>query len=481
MNSENESPGTLRDFLNILFKHKAKMITIFLTVVVTVTIGSFLLPPIYEASSKILVKFGRENVFMPTSPASSGNTPFLFDSSREERINSEIEIFKGRNLIEEVISTLGVQNIYPDIDKKSFIPRPSSSKLTPLEKATLAFEKKLMVDGVKKSDVIEITFQHKDPRMAAQVVNTMIDAFLERHLSVYKQSQQYTFFDEQVTLLEEKLRESENILEDLRKQNNISSLEEQKSLLLKQISDIEVELAKTRSEMSENEGKMEALTGNPSANFTEAKMGEETDLNPYAMSSIRNRLAELKMKEEELLGKYTEQSVMVANVRREIKRAQELLSKEEKTYHDKAVTSITHTLNALKSKEASQKKHLANYRQELTQINSVELQLKELERQVELNEENYQLYIKNMEEARISGAMDNQKIANISVIEPALPPIKPVKPKKLLNIILSFILGGFAALGTAFFSEYLSHNFNSTGDVRKHLDLPVLASITEMK
>ena len=111
----------------------------------------------------------------------------------------------------------------------------------------------------------------------------------------------------------------------------------------------------------------------------------------------------------------------------------------------------------------------------------MELKLKELERQVTLNEENYQLYVKHMEEARISDAMDNQKIANISVVEPALPPIKPVKPKKLLNILLSIILGGFAGLGVAFSSEYFSHSFNNSEDVKQHLGLKVLASIPEMK
>ena len=481
MNSENESLGTLRDVLNIIFKHQTKMITIFLTIVITVTVGSFLMTPVYEASSKILVKFGRENVFMPTSPAASGNQQILFDSSREERINSEIEIFKGRNLTQKTISTVGINTLYPDIDKGPLIPRFWRKELTPLEKATLAFTKKLSVGAVKKSDVIEVTFQHGDPEIASQVVNTLINAFLEHHLSVYKQSQQYSFFDEQVKLLEKKLRESEQRLEDLRRQNNISSLEEQKTLLLNQISELEVELAKTRSEISENQGKMEALRGNPTATLTELKMGEETELNPYAISAIRNRLADLRLKEEELLGKYTETSVMVTNVRKEIKKAQELLAKEEKTYHDKAVTSIAHTLNALKSKEISQGQHLSNYRQALSKINSVELQLKELERQVQLNEENYQLYIKNMEEARISDAMDSQKIANISVIEPAQPPLRPVKPKKMLNILLSFILGGLAALGVAFFSEYLNHGFNNSGDVKRHLGLKVMATIPEIK
>ncbi len=468
MNYENETLGTLRDLLNIIFKHKAKMIIIFLTVVVTVTVGSFLMSPVYEASSKILVKFGRENVFTPTNQAASGNS-ILFDNSREERINSEIEIFKGRNLIQKTINDVGINNLYPDIDNKSLSSRPWAKELTPLEKATLAFEKKLNVEAVKKSDVIEVTFQNGDPVVASQAVNSLIDAFLAHHLSVHKQSQQYSFFDEQVTLLEKKLRDSEKELENIRKQNNISSLDEQKTLLLKQISDLEVELAKTSGEISENEGKMQALKGNSSAALTEIRMGEETDLNPHAISAIRSRLADLRLKEEELLGKYTEESVMVTNVRREMKKAQELLAKEEKTYHDKAITSIANTLNALKSKETSQEQHLANYRQALTRINSVELQLKELERQVELNEENYQLYIKNMEEARISDAMDNQKIANISVIEPAQPPIKPIKPKKLLNMLLSIFLGGFAALGVAFSSEYLSHSFNNSGDVKRHL------------
>jgi len=479
--TENETLGSLRDLLNILFKHKAKMITIFATIVITVTMGSFLMPPVYEASSRVLVKFGRENVFTPASPAAGGNQPILFDSSREERLNSEIEIFKGRNLIEAALTNLGVTTVYPDIDKKPLIPRLWAKELTPLEKATIAFEKKLSIEGVKKSDVIEITFEHKDPAIASQAVNKLIDAFLEHHLSVYKQSQQYTFFDEQVKLLEKKLKDSENELEDLRRQHNISSLEEQKTLLLKQISDLDLELARTRSEISENEGKMQALKAGGSANLAELKLGTETELNPYAISSIRSRLSELKLKEEELLAKYTEQSIMVTNVRKEIKTAQELLSKEEKTYHDKAVNSITHTLNALRSKEASQRQHLAEYQEELSGINAVELRLKELEREVKLNEENYQLYIKNMEEARISDAMDSQKIANISVIDPAQPPIKPVKPKKLLNIILSLILGIFAALGVAFSSEYLSHTFNNSAEVKSKLGVNVLATIPEMK
>jgi uncharacterized protein involved in exopolysaccharide biosynthesis len=471
-----ESPGNLRDFLNILFKHKSKIIIIFLTTVVAVTVITFLMSPIYEASSQLLVKFGRENVYSPTSVTATGSQ-VLFDLSKEDRINSEVEILQGRNLIEKVVSDLGVKKIYPDLEEKTSISVSFSKKLSPFEEAVLEFQKRLSVEGVKKSDIINVTFQHKDPVIAAQVVNKLIDVFLEHHIKVYKQSQNYDFFDDQVKLLEKKLKDSEDELETFKSQNNISSLQEQKNLLLKQISDIEVELSKTRSEISENMSKIQALNGHLSEPLAESKLGQETDLNPYAISAIRSRLSELKLREQELLSKYDGQYQLVVNVRKEIEKAKQLLSQEERTYYEKAITSISDTLKALKGKEDNQKQHLAQYQQELNRITSVEMRLGELERQFKMDEDNYQLYVKKMEEARISDAMDTQKIANISVVAPALPPIKPVKPKKALNVILSIFLGGMAGLGFAFFSEYTSQGLTTPERAERQLGLPVIATV----
>jgi uncharacterized protein involved in exopolysaccharide biosynthesis len=66
-----ENQGTLRDFLYIIFKHKAKILTIFLAIVLTESIGSFVMAPTYEATAKILVKFGRENVYATTTQSST--------------------------------------------------------------------------------------------------------------------------------------------------------------------------------------------------------------------------------------------------------------------------------------------------------------------------------------------------------------------------------------------------------------------------
>ncbi len=477
INIENKSQGNLRDLLTVIFKYKVIMITIFLTVVAVVTVGTFRTAPTYEASSEILVKFGRENVFAPTIASSQGGSPILFNSSREEGINSKVQILKGRNLIEKVINDLGINTLYPDITKKN--PTPDSRGLTSLEKAILSSEKGLSVEAIKNSNIISIKFKHKDPLIAAQFVNKLVSVFLEHHLSIYKESGKYDFFEDQVKLQKKKLGDSEKKLEAFKKQNSISSLARQKELLLVQISNLEVALSETKSEISNNEGELKSLRGNSSAASTRTVMGQETELNPMAMSAVRNRLSDLKLEEQTLLGQYKEQSMRVIDIRQEIEKAQKLLYKEEQIYHNKAIITRGHNLNALKSAAATQKKQLVEYRKQLNSLNSTELKLNGLERLFGINEANYQLYVGHMEEARISSAMDTQKFANISVVEPALPPLKPVSPNKPLNIIVSIFLGAFAALGIAFLSEFLSHTFKNNDDINKHLDLPVFASIPE--
>jgi uncharacterized protein involved in exopolysaccharide biosynthesis len=476
-----ENQGTMRDFLYVIFKHKAKILTIFLAIVLTVTIGSFVIDPTYEATSKILVKIGRENIYTATTQPSGGSgQQLVIDTGREERINSEVELLKGRALIGKVIADIGVQKIYPDSDPGLLKPVLDTLKqllgrkqLSSTDSAIILVQKKLEVEAVKKSDVITITFQHKDPDMAAQVVNRLIDRFIEYHVLVHQQPQSYGFFDDQVKLQSDQLKNSENEFQAYRSKTNVAALKEQRE----QISEIEMNLAKTRSEISENEGKLAALKTRPSGSEATAQFGQETEFNPYSTSNPRLKLAELKSREYELLNRFTETNHQVVAIRQEIAETERFLAKQEKTYHEKALLTINHTLKALRAKEASLSKDMAKYEKELARINSTEMRLTELERNLNVNEDNYKLYVKKMEEARVSNAMDKEQMVNISIAEPALPPVKPAKPKILLNIILSIVLGAVSGLGVAFFSEYLAHTFNNPEDVERHLGLPVLSSM----
>lgn len=73
--------------------------------------------------------------------------------------------------------------------------------------------------------------------------------------------------------------------------------------------------------------------------------------------------------------------------------------------------------------------------------------------------------------------IDIKKVDSVSVVDKAVAPDKPVKPKKTLNVLIAFVVGLMASIGLAFLLEYLDNTFKSSSDVEKILGLPVLGVI----
>jgi uncharacterized protein involved in exopolysaccharide biosynthesis len=141
---------SLRDFLHVIFKRKAQIKLFFLATFCAVVAGTFVIKPTYEAKAHILVKVGRESMYVPAT--GSGNPVICI--IREEQINSEIEILKGRSLIQDVVTSFGPATIYPDLDTEkkgilaTVIPGRSRQDKTSAEKALLVLQKKLEVQGI---------------------------------------------------------------------------------------------------------------------------------------------------------------------------------------------------------------------------------------------------------------------------------------------------------------------------------------------
>ena len=148
-----KAPRGPRDFLTILFKHRSKVAVIFLAVVLAAILVSFLIPPTYEARSSLMVKTGREYVNRPEP----GDTGALMLLQMEEVVNSETRILSSRELVERVLTTLKVETVYPELTTSP------SSTMPALQAAVLAFGKNLTVEGVRKSNVIEVAFRAQGP------------------------------------------------------------------------------------------------------------------------------------------------------------------------------------------------------------------------------------------------------------------------------------------------------------------------------
>ena len=135
---------SLRDLLYVVFKRKSVILLFFTATFCTVTIGTLLIKPTYEASSKILVKIGREDLYVPTSGTSAPS----MNINRESQMNSEIEIIRSRSLTEKVVEFLGPTALYKNPNDKDqsilrgFLPDDHAIQ-SPVEKVIFTLHKAL--------------------------------------------------------------------------------------------------------------------------------------------------------------------------------------------------------------------------------------------------------------------------------------------------------------------------------------------------
>lgn len=529
MDPPESSVVSLRNILNPIFKHKIEILLFFSAVVITVAIGTLRTQPVYEATAQVLVNMGRQNMYLPAS----GSMAPILDFKLERQMNTEIEILNSRSLAEKTLAALGPAIIYQSDDnqdqgplkkfrqtigelidrlkgevrrllklifpekRKARMPVDIDEEYAAVLAALPRFRKDLSIQAVEDSNLISVSFEHEDPYMAAKVVNKLAAIYFGHHLEVHKKPQSTKFFQEQVRLLEEKARQAEDNLESLKEQHNIISLYEERSLLLEREADLLADLNRHLSEETETEKRIQLLRKQLDVTPISIAQAENIYPDQGLISSLETKLVELEIKENELKSKYTAISNLpeLKRVKEEINVVQKSLKESEKRQHKskqsgenptyrRLLDEILHNeaeLKALRAKTEVQKAQLSEYRKNLIKFNQIESELKRLEQAVEVNREKYQLYLTKFEEARISDAMDTQKMASVSLMESAHPPLRPIVPSLLLNLLFAGVVGAVGGIGLTFCLEYFNDTLGGVEDVEKFLQLPVLGSIPELE
>ena len=466
--------------LNMLFKHKRKIVTVFLVVVATVTTTTLLMKPVYQAKSTILVKMLKEDTSRPGIGSEDDRLPL--NLSQDEVINTEVQIMDDRGLAEKVLNTLQVAKVYPAI------ARQSQNQALVMEQAVLAFQKSLKVFGVRKSNVITITFEHNDPKLAASAVNLLVDAFESKHLELHSDPRS-DFIGNQLAGLKEKLGKSQKELQEYQQKHDAFSLEEQRSLLLNQKVQFDSSYKVAAASIGELRRTIGALRGTRERLNRSEDHYTSTDRDKI-IADAKSKLLELEIQEHELKRKYTDKNRFLMDVRNEKATVTQFLKEQEASISSKVKTGnpiyqsvemdlykAQAELGAQEAKAGALREQLARIDAQIAALDNSESRVQNLKRGVAIDEKNYMTYAAKYEEARISNAMNIMKLSNISVIQAAEVPVKPIKPKKKLYMLIGLLFGAIAGIAAALISENLGQTFSDPESVEEYLELPVLATV----
>lgn len=470
---------TTRDVLFVIFKRKKLIISVFLITVATVSLGVFLTKPVYEASAKVLLNREVSEAVLRVAPWA----PLMRRFELEEEINSEIELIKSWGVIEAVIERLG-ENAWEEEQTSPQRTAPggvSDSSKTGQDVENnhymkiVALQKAVIAEPVKRSDVIEISYRSHDPHRAMVIANAVANAYIDYRAGIQRSDGAVNFFDEQIEIARRNLDQLESALKDYRQQEALLSYEKQETILLAKLNEFETSLTAVRKDIISKETKLAKIREFMSSPYQPLVPSLEIR-EERIIADLHDRLIDLRLRLNEFLAKYTEDHREVANLKREIALGEAELRVEVEEVIDLEASS----LEALRAEEKALSSTVNMLYVEVKKLPEKELTIERLQRAIENHKEVYSMLVLKREEARIGEASDS-RIANVSVISPATLPQKPIKPQKGLYLFTACLMGLIGGFGLAFVLGYLDHSLRTGEDVEHYLDLPVVASIPEMK
>jgi uncharacterized protein involved in exopolysaccharide biosynthesis len=518
---DNSQPRfSLRDACRVLFRHKRKVCVFFSVVVVLVTAVTLLSSRVYRSQGKLLVRLGRENATLDAT-STLGNSPVVaVPHSREQEMNSIVEILTSRVLAERVVDEIGPAVILgkakpvrsaatagqsaagsPPIDRKitkSGTPGSGLFGWSPFEplserdRGILEFQENLSVEAVKESNILSVTYDATDRELSRLAVERLMQFFLELHVLVHRTPGAHEFLNMQMQRAQKLLAQSETKLRDLKNKTGLAAPADQRGLLVGRIDRLENELLQTESALVAAQVEVElmqkTLRGAPDKRLTAANSGVAND----AVDSMRGQLYALELKEQELLAKFNEQEPEVLQVQRQIVATKKVLESEEEmrrltkwprqTYEATQLALLQKevALSSYRATSRQLEKQLQTARQDLKTLNGDALEIDRLQRDVQIQDATFRRYAEHLEQAHIDQALQSENISNVNIVQPAQSFIKPVRPRKLLNLVLAIAFGLFGGLALALLAEHVDHSFTTPQEIEQQLDIPLLVSIPRM-
>jgi len=510
----------LSDNLFFVFRHKRLIGAVFFTAVLVATVGVFLVDPKYEGVAKILVKTD-DRAKVAVSAGESSPSVVSRSISYEEML-SQAQVLTSTDFLIEVVKALE-QSSSSSAQKKE-LKSPVSVFLetvgdkiramlwwpytalygmykalhgiedvrTPLQQKAEMLLWSLTVGTGNGSNVLQVTFKDESPARAARVANTIATTYLSYYAKIYMPNDVEKFFDDQTHAFRDQLNAKEAEAVAFRQQHNVFDFPTQRNAALEKLADFESQLKTVQGEISAEREKDLALRSEAAAHPQQIPNSAHEEPDPV-INSIKTNLLTLELQRNELLTRYTLTSSVVKELDSRIEQVKKTLVAEDAKITRATTTGLNPVyqtletqlalshgqLAALSAREKQLISTIENYQEQLKDLDERALELGRLEREVDRNREAYAKYVVKQEEARISAALDRNKILNLSILQTAQIPYDPVSPDMIFVIIVAGALGLITGLGVAYVRGRFDPTVKTPWEVEMYAGLPVLTALPQ--
>lgn len=440
-------------------------------IVVAGFVAVLLLPNNYQASARVFVD--TQSILKPLL-AGMTTIPDV-----EQQVSIMSKTLLSRPNIERVIRMVDLDhNVQSASEKDALVTELSRD---------------IKIGGTNSHDIYTITYNHADPKLAKNIVQSLLTIFIEGSFGDKKQdsANAVRFIDEQIKQYEEKLTAAENEMKEFKLKNSDVVSGKGGADFSGRLLQAEEQLNQARLELAEAEQARQTIARQIAAEEAGAsRAGDTVAVAPNP--EIDSRLETLNKQLDSLRLQYTEQHPDVVATKRLIAQLEQRKKQEARPAstigrsYSPVMEKLKVSLSDAEARVASLRARVGEYGARVAKFRSmrsavpeVEAQFAQLDRDYQINKANYEKLIASRDAAKLSGDLSaTTEMMTFRIIDPPTVPVKPTGPNRprLFGVVFGAAL--LVALAVGFVLSQLRPTYLSAAQLRELTGLPVLGSVS---
>ena len=470
--AEAEEGPDLRAYWRIIQKRRWTILSILLVTFASVLIVTIKEKPIYRANT--LLEIEKENPNIPTV-----QELFQLEDVSDNYLETQYKVLQSDTLARRVIEELHLDQVKEFNPPKGgwFLENTHAAARTEgsvvdaeTEQAILVrFNDRLSVEPVRRSRLVQVSFESQDPNVAAKALNALASNYIQENLeSRWDAAQKASeWLSQQLQSFKAKLEKSEDDLQQYAQNNGLLFLETEKgdteNIVDERLRQLQDELTKAQADRYTKESLYRLVQAGDYSSLPGV-------VDNKLMQDLTERLADLVKEEAALTPTFTSDYPKVKQIQSQIDDTQKMLNQERK----RAAQGIVDDYLAAVRRETLVREAFDQQQQQANLVAARAVQYNILKREVDTNKQLYEGLLQRLKEAGVSAGMN---ASNIRIVDAAVPPTKPVSPRPVLNLGLALLIGLGFGVGVAFLQEHWDNTLKNSDDIERLLRVPTLALI----
>ena len=415
--------------------------------------------PVYTASARV----GIDRRVDELVTIEQGTPALATDSPA---VDTEVQILRSPKVAAAVVDTLRLAS-RPGFGFAADQPPlpPGPARIRAIE----VVRKALDVRREGTSFAITVSYSAEDPELVANIVNTAVQSYVDeqRTAKSVERDQDISLLRERLLQLRGQVIQAETAVARYRAATNLVDIEKDSTSAQQALSVLNTQLADAMAQQAAAEARLNAISRGGAGGAGEA-------LGSAVLVDLRTRQAALNAQRADLAGRYGERHPTLANVDRQLAEVNSNISDELARIR----TSVATEAQVARGRTSSIQGSIARERGALMAGNNASVRLNELARNAEAARSLYQALLARYQQ---SVAGQGTERSNAYIIARAVPPRAPVSPNRNAFLLGGILAALIAAALLVLLRELLENGFRTRRDVEKRLDLPVLATVPDLR